>query len=102
MVVNKNRNNLICWGSNDELLTANSRIVEDYHRKEIYCELKLLILMRGMNSGKGHYFLLLLKGVSILGMFKSVDVTKCDQVHRVNMFSLTTFSKTLKVVIFSL
>jgi hypothetical protein len=38
MVISKNRNNLMCQGSNDELLTANSRVVEDYHRMEIYCE----------------------------------------------------------------
>jgi hypothetical protein len=47
-------NTLICRGSNDELLTANSRVVEDYHRMEIYCELKLLILVRVMNSGNGN------------------------------------------------
>ena len=29
---------LICRGSNDELMTANSHTVEDYHRLEIFCE----------------------------------------------------------------
>ena len=29
---------LICRGSNDELMSANSQTVEDYHRLEIFCE----------------------------------------------------------------
>ena len=29
---------LICRGSNDDLMTATSRTVEDYHRMEIFCE----------------------------------------------------------------
>ena len=29
---------LICRGSNDELMTANSQMVEDYHRLEIFCK----------------------------------------------------------------
>lgn len=30
---------LICRGSNDELMTAASQTVEDYHRMEIFCKL---------------------------------------------------------------
>ena len=29
---------LICRGSNDELMSANSQTVEDYHRLEIFCK----------------------------------------------------------------
>ena len=36
---------LTCRGANEEMMTAASQIVEDYHRLEIFCELEFLLTL---------------------------------------------------------
>ena len=52
---------LICRGSNDELMSANSQTVEDYHRLEIFCEYFHESPNKILSNYNGFRFLLFMK-----------------------------------------